>query len=98
MMKKALTQASLLLMMACPALTFACSEPAKPAEFPDPATAVTAQMVKANNEVKAYVKAMEEYLGCSGMSRGDQKAAVKDLEDYAESFNKLIREFKARNS
>ncbi|MDO3387651.1 hypothetical protein QWI17_17540 [Gilvimarinus sp. SDUM040013] len=97
-MKKVLTQAILLMTMAFPAASFACSEPAKPGEFPDPATAVTAQMVKANNEVKAYVKAMEEYLGCSGMSRGDQKKAVKELEDYAESFNKLIREFKSRNS
>ncbi|MBU2886272.1 hypothetical protein KO507_10905 [Gilvimarinus agarilyticus] len=95
-MKKTLTTCLLTLVMTAPAVSWACSEPAKPGEFPDPATAVTAQMVKANNEVKAYVKAMQEYLGCSGMSRSQQKAAIKELEDYAESFNKLIREFKAR--
>ncbi|MDO3381632.1 hypothetical protein [Gilvimarinus algae] len=96
-MKKTLLQVSLVSALCLPGLSLACSEPQKPADFPDPATAVTAQMVKANNEVKAYVKAMEEYLGCSGMSRSDQKKAIEDLEAYAESFNKLIREFKARN-
>lgn len=97
-MKKTLTTCLLMLSILIPGLSFACSEPTKPGEFPDPATAVTAQMVKANNEVKAYVKAMEEYLGCSGMSRSQQRKAIKELEEYAESFNKLIREFKARNS
>ncbi|WP_041521925.1 hypothetical protein [Gilvimarinus agarilyticus] len=95
-MKRLLLTSSLLASLTLSGYATACSEPAKPDAFPDPASAVTAQMVKANNEVKAYVKAMEEYLGCSGMSRGDQKKAVKDLEEYAESFNKLIREFKAR--
>lgn len=95
-MKKLLLISSLFASLTVSGYSAACSEPAKPAAFPDPANAVTAQMVKSNNEVKAYVKAMQEYLGCSGMSRGDQKQAVKDLEDYAESFNKLIREFKAR--
>lgn len=95
-MKKLLLSSSLVALFTLSGYSQACSEPAKPAAFPDPATAVTAQMVKANNEVKAYVKAMEEYLGCSGMSRSDQKDAVKSLEEYAESFNKLIREFKAR--
>lgn len=97
-MKKTVLQFSLIAGLALPGLSLACSEPAKPADFPDPATAVTAQMVKANNEVKAYVKAMEEYLGCSGKSRSEQKKAIEELEAYAESFNKLIREFKARNS
>lgn len=97
-MNKTLVMSLLVLSVLVPAVTFACSEPTKPGDFPDPATAVTAQMVKANNEVKAYVKAMEEYLGCSGMSRSEQRKAIKELEEYAESFNKLIREFKARNS
>ena len=97
-MKKSLLNFALLAAMALPAASMACSEPAKPGDFPDPANAVTAQMVKANNEVKAYVKAMEEYLSCSGMSRSEQSKAIKDLEAYAESFNKLIREFKALNS
>lgn len=96
-MKKTLVTFALLAVVCVPGVSLACSEPAKPGDFPDPSTAVTAQMVKANNEVKAYVKAMEEYLGCSGMSRSDQNKAVKDLEEYAESFNKLIREFKSRN-
>jgi len=95
-MKKLLLINVLLASLTVSGYSAACTEPAKPDEFPDPATAVTAQMVKANNEVKAYVKAMEEYLSCAGMSRGEQNRAVKELEAYAESFNKLIREFKAR--
>ncbi|WP_049723059.1 hypothetical protein [Gilvimarinus polysaccharolyticus] len=95
-MNKLLLMGCLLAGLTVSGYSAACSEPTQPGEFPDPASAVTAQMVKANNEVKAYVKAMEEYIGCSGMSRSEQKKAVKDLEEYAESFNKLIREFKAR--
>ncbi|HEY7884072.1 MAG TPA: hypothetical protein VIC08_03895 [Cellvibrionaceae bacterium] len=97
-MKKLLLTGLLLLALIMPALSQACSEPAKPDEFPDPATAVTAQMVKANNDVKAYVAAMEEYLGCAGLSRGEQRSRLDELKEYAESFNVLIREFKARNS
>ncbi len=85
-----------LLMM--PGVVLACTEPEKPGEFPDPATAVTAQMVKANNDVKAYVKAMEEYLGCAGLSRKEQNDELDKLKEYAESFNVLIREFKERNA
>lgn len=96
-MKKWL-QVLLASVLLAPAFALACSEPEKPGEFPDPATAVTAQMVKANNEVKAYVKAMEEYLGCAGMSRSEQKKQLEELKEYAESFNVLIREFKARNA
>lgn len=96
-MKKCL-QLFLTCILTMPALALACFEPEKPGEFPDPATAVTAQMVKANNEVKAYVKAMEEYLGCAGMSRKEQNDELEKLKEYAESFNVLIREFKARNA
>lgn len=75
---------------------YACSKPDIKPEFPDPATAVSAQMVKANNDVKAYVKAMEEYLGCAGLSRSAEKKELDDLKAYAESFNVIIRAYKAK--
>lgn len=75
---------------------FACSKPASKPEFPDPKTAVSAQMVKANNEVKAYVKAMQDYLGCAGLSRAAETKELDDLKAYAESFNVIIREYKAK--
>ncbi|MFC3116161.1 hypothetical protein [Cellvibrio fontiphilus] len=88
--------AALTLTTAMSSGAFACSKPATKPEFPDPATAVSAQMVKANNEVKAYVKAMQDYLGCAGLSRSAEKKELDDLKAYAESFNEIIRAYKAK--
>lgn len=77
-------------------LALACEEPSSKPEIPDPATAATAQMVKANNDVKGYVAAMTEYLNCARMGSAQQRREVKALEDFAEEFNQAIRDFKAR--
>ncbi|WP_246439006.1 hypothetical protein [Teredinibacter franksiae] len=74
--------------------SMACEEPAKPSDFPDPANAVSAQMVKAKNEVTAYVNAMQKYVSCSNYNTAKQRNVIKDLETYAESFNQVIREYK----
>lgn len=74
----------------------ACEKPQQKPEIPDPATAVTAQMVKSNNEVKAYVKATEDYLGCARMNASDLRQEESDLRAFADEFNQAIREFKAR--
>lgn len=78
--------------------TAACERPAVKPEIPDAATVVTAQMIKANNDMKAYVKNMETYLGCAGLSRSDEKKELDDLKKFAEDFNQVIREFKARSA
>lgn len=97
-MKKTLLLCSLTVVLGLPSGALACSEPgAKPA-IPDPTTAETAQMVKANNEIKAYVKAMEEYLGCARMSGGAKREEISKLEDFAAEFNEAIKVFKSRNS
>lgn len=70
------------------------SRPEKP-NLPDPATAVTAQMVKAHNDVKIYVKTMQEYLGCAKLPAAEEKKELDDLTKYAEDFNKVIRDYKA---
>lgn len=75
----------------------ACSKPETKPEIPDAATVVTAQMVKANNEIKAYVKAMEEYLICAKLPRSQERAAVDELKSFAEEFNVVIRAFKAKS-
>ncbi|WP_020209177.1 hypothetical protein [Gilvimarinus chinensis] len=95
-MKKSLFAAIALTVVAAPSL--ACEMPQNKPAIPDPATAVTAQMVKSNNEVKAYVKATEEYLACSGLSSADVRKAEDELRAYADAFNKTIREFKKLNS
>lgn len=76
---------------------YACSKPTVKPEFPDAETAVSAQMIKANNEVKAYVKEMQDYLGCARLSKSAEKQELDDLKAYAESFNVIIREYKAKN-
>lgn len=75
-----------------------CDKPAAKPEIPDAATVVTAQMVKANNDMKAYVKGMETYLGCAGLGRSDEKKELDDLKQFAEDFNQVVRAFKARSA
>lgn len=79
-------------------IALACEAPDSAPEIPDPSAVETAQMVKANAQVKAYVAKMEEYLGCSRMLRGDKQQRYRDLEAYAEEFNAAIRAFRARQS
>jgi len=76
----------------------ACEKPQNRPAIPDPTTAVTAQMVKSNNEVKAYVRATEDYLGCAKLSSNELRSAESELKSYAEEFNKTIRAFKQLNS
>lgn len=76
----------------------ACDKPAAKPEIPDAATVVTAQMVKANNDMKAYVKDMQTYLGCAGLSRSDEKKELDALQKFAEDFNAVVRAYKARSA
>lgn len=76
-------------------VAMACdARPEKPV-LPDPASAVTAQMIKAHNDVKSYVKSMQEYLGCAKLPASEEKKELEDLTKYAEDFNKVIRDYKA---
>ena len=84
------------LFMSLPALAWACEKPEQKPEIPDPTSAVTAQMVKTNKEVKSYVAAMEEYLNCARLTPGRHDREVKELKDFAGEFNDAIRTFKAR--
>lgn len=74
--------------------TMACEAPSARPEIPDPATAVTAQMVKTNNEVKAYVEAQQDYLSCSKMSSRKKQEELEELKAYADTFNQAVRQFK----
>ncbi|WP_049629203.1 hypothetical protein [Cellvibrio sp. pealriver] len=79
-------------------VAFACAKPAAKPEIPDAATVVTAQMVKANNDVKAYVKAVQDYVGCAGLSRAEEKKEMDELQKFAEDFNQVVRAYKARSA
>jgi len=83
------------------ALTFsslsnACDAPAEPS-IPNADTTVTAEMVKAQNDVKAYMAAAEAYLSCV---RSDAKhnEMVSRMEEVAAEFNDAVRTFKSRMS
>jgi hypothetical protein len=97
-MKKTVLALSFVSIAGFAAQSFACSPPAEKPEIPDAATVVTAQMVKANNDVKAYIKATEDYLSCAKLSRSDEKKAIDDLKQFAEEFNVVVRAFKARSN
>lgn len=75
-----------------------CDKPAAKPEIPDAATVVTAQMVKANNDMKAYVKGVQDYLGCAGLPRSQEKQELDALKQFAEDFNQVVRAFKARSA
>lgn len=87
-----------LAMSAVSTMAVACEKPAGKPEIPDAATVVTAQMVKANNDVKAYVKAVQDYVGCAGLSRSDEKKELDELQKFAEDFNVVVRAYKARSA
>lgn len=75
---------------------FACDKPAAPT-LPDPDTAVTAQMIKAKNEIKAFIADAEAYLAC--VERGDTGAynsMVEEMQAAAENFNSIVRKYKTR--
>lgn len=75
-------------------LSQACTKPAAP-NLPDANSAVTAQMIKAKNEVKAYMASAQTYLDCVESSAA-HNAMVDDMEKLANAFNSIVREYKAR--
>lgn len=92
-MKKIFAAAIATLMFSVPAL--ACDKPAAP-ELPDPSTAVTPQMIKAKNDVNAYLEAAKAYLDCVSGNAGRHNAMVDEMEKVAEKFNAAVRDYKAR--
>ena len=75
-------------------LAVACDRPGSP-ELPDPDTAVTPQMIKAKNDVKSYLGSAEKYLKCN-ISTKQHNAMVDEMKKVADSFNKIVRSYKAR--
>ncbi|HEY7886104.1 MAG TPA: hypothetical protein VIC08_14265 [Cellvibrionaceae bacterium] len=94
-MKKVLLVSGILALTLSSA-AFACEKPQAKPEIPNPSTAVTAQMVKSNNDVRAYVQASEEYLNCARLSPAEARREQSELKAFADQFNQAIREFKAR--
>ncbi len=77
-------------------VALACDRPAKP-ELPDPASAVTPQMIKAKNDVKTFLAAAEVYLKCN-ITTKQHNAMVDEMHSIAEDFNKVVRAYKDRKA
>ncbi|MBU3070525.1 hypothetical protein KOI40_11880 [Aestuariicella sp. G3-2] len=75
-------------------LSMACSKPAAPS-LPDPSSAVTPQMVKAKNDVKAFIDQAEAYLKCN-ISTNQHNAMVDEMKSVADNFNSIVRAYKER--
>ncbi|NIB41146.1 hypothetical protein HBA55_16200 [Pseudomaricurvus alkylphenolicus] len=83
-----------LLLATCTSAAMACSKPEAPA-LPDPDTAVTPQMVKAKNDVKAFLADAEAYLKCN-ISTKQHNNMVDKMKSVAADFNKIVRAYKSR--
>jgi hypothetical protein len=72
----------------------ACDEPSPPA-IPDPNTAVLAEMVKAQKDVKKFISSGDSYLKCQ---KNDNKynKMVDLMKTTGDEFNKAIKAFKAK--
>ncbi|BFM10557.1 hypothetical protein R50072_07100 [Simiduia litorea] len=73
----------------------ACDKPTAP-ELPDPANAVTAQMIKAKNDVKTYLDAANGYIDCVKGSASRHNAMIEEMEKVADTFNNAVRAYKER--
>jgi hypothetical protein len=75
-------------------MTHACSKPEAPV-LPDAETAVTAQMVKAKNDVQAYLAAANTYLECAKNDKAHNRM-VKAMKKVGDDFNGAVRSYKER--
>lgn len=86
--------ASLSAALLSPALASACSAPEQP-ELPDPDTAVLAEMVKAQKDVKKFIAAGNDYLGCEKNTK-KYNDMVDLMKSVGADFNARIAAFKAK--
>lgn len=93
MIAKALILATLL----SSGTALACDKPVAPV-LPDPATAVTAQMVKAKNEIKSFIAKAETYLACVESDANSYNSMVEEMQAAADEFNVIVRKYKKRMS
>ena len=71
-----------------------CEIPVAP-NLPDPNKAVLAEMIKAQNDAKLYIKLSNDCLRC--MKDDDKRELVENtLREFSIRFNNTIRSYKAR--
>ncbi len=82
-------------LLAISGITVACDKPAPPS-LPDPTSAVTAQMVKAKNDMKSYIDQAEAYLKCVEADAAKYNDMVDTMQKAADDFNGIVRKYKNR--
>lgn len=87
-----LFQFSLVLGVSSPVWS-ACNEP-EPPPIPDPSSAVLAEMVKAQKDVKKFIAEGEAFLKCAKSQRKQNKVAEL-MQETGNEFNSAIKRFKA---
>ena len=97
-MKKLIKTTAVLIVLAAPALSFACDYPERPS-LPDGNTAPKEDMIAAQSAVKTFLASVDEYLQCIEQ---EEKAAVEALESPDEETLKrrddlLTKRFDAAN-
>ena len=92
--KTSLLALGLLFGIALSPLNHACDKPLAP-DLPDPTTAVLAEMVKAQNEVKQYIKQGGEYLKCV-KDDAQHDLVVDEMRDIGIKFNDIVKGYKVR--
>lgn len=83
------------LMLFAAAGAMACDKPTAPV-LPNPDKAVTAQMIKAKNDIAAYIKASELYLICVENKPTVYNKMIDEMQEAADNFNAIVRKYKAR--
>jgi len=74
-----------------------CELPPNP-EFPDPDTAVLPQMVKAKNDINAYIASIETYLVCAKRSTRKSTIAAERRIKISKQYNSIVRAFRKRQA
>ncbi len=74
---------------------YADCTPPEPPQIPDAETTVTAEMVKAQNDVKAFMAEAEAFLKCNRNTSRHNKM-VDTMNDVGKSFNDVVKAYKAR--
>ena len=73
---------------------YSCDQPLVP-DLPDPSKAVLAEMVKAQNEVKQYLKLADDFLKCT-KDDAQHDLVVDRMRDIGTKFNDVVKAYKAR--
>ncbi len=103
-MKKIALAFAAVMMMSTPAFADDCDNPLTAPEIPSGESSTKEQMTTVQSQMKAYLAATQEQMGCLEIAmKKDKKASskyndvVEDMQKLAAKYNKEVRTFKEKN-